>query len=724
MFQHKRNTSSRNRKRHTQANLNLEALEPRQMLTADLSGGLPLDLLNRGVPPKVQFAPLLNSVSQDGASGSVIPGKPIQQGGLVIPATSASPRTLDGTGNNQSHPQWGSTNEQLLRTAPNDYADGISELAGADRPSAREISNALVAETETAGGNARNMSAYAYVWGQFLDHDLGLTSASTSDSERANIQVPVGDPEFDPAGTGTQTIGFHRSKYDNITKNSVANPRQQVNGLTSFIDGSMIYGVDQATADSLRSFKGGRLLVGKDGLPPVDQNGFFIAGDERANENVELTSMHTLFIREHNFWAGKIAARNSILSDQAIFQQARSIVIGEIQAITYNEFLPSLLGAGAISRYSGYRATVNPGIANEFSTAAYRLHTLINDDVEFFGNDGRSVAEEVALKDAFFNPDLLRETGIDSILKYVASTQSREFDTQLVDSLRNFLFGQPGQGGFDLAALNIQRGRDHGLADFNTTREAYGLGRVTSFADITSDPTSQRALAGLYESVDDIDLWVGLLAEDHSTGSSAGETAQAIMVDQFERTRDGDRFWYQNIFVGRSLQQIHATKLSDIISRNTSISNLQKNVFTFRSEVNGQVFVDKDANGRIGRGEHGLAGVKIELLNDVNEVIATTKTNRHGRYSFDDFKETGDYQVRIVVNKQMSLTTAGTQNFLISRGDLRVSNRNFGVRSSQLTKVNPGLNQSNDAMLQVNTDLAFSGIDFGNNPKSKAKRPG
>ena len=251
MSQHRRRTNSRNRKRNTLANLNLEALEPRQLLAADLSSALPLDPLDQGVPPKVQVAPLLMPVSHSGASGFVIPGKPTQHGGLVIPVTSASPRTLDGTGNNQSHPQWGSTNEQLLRTAPNDYADGVAELAGADRPSAREISNALVAETETAGGNDRNMSAYAYVWGQFLDHDLGLTSASTSNSERANIQVPVGDPEFDPTGTGTQTIGFHRSKYDNITKNSVANPRQQVNGLTSFIDGSMIYGVDQATADQL-----------------------------------------------------------------------------------------------------------------------------------------------------------------------------------------------------------------------------------------------------------------------------------------------------------------------------------------------------------------------------------------------------------------------------------------------------------------------------------------
>ncbi|HRX82679.1 MAG TPA: peroxidase family protein, partial [Pirellulaceae bacterium] len=428
----------------------------------------------------------------------------------VTSATPAEVRSIDGTGNNLENTELGSAGEQLLRVAPADYADGISSPAGEDRPSAREISNALSAHSGEALSNDRDLSAFLYVWGQFLDHDIDLTTTQAGDGESANIAVPTGDPYFDPESTGESVIPFTRSNFDGSTGTGIDNPRQQVTDITAWVDGSQIYGSDAETAASLREFAGGRMLIGDDGLLPTDENGSFIAGDIRANENVELTSMHTLFVREHNYWAAKIAAKNPDLSDEAIFQQARTMVIAELQSITYNEFLPSLLGRNALPEYRGYDSTVNPTIANEFSTAAYRFgHSTINEDVEFFGNDGRAVRDEVELREAFFNPALLQETGIDSILKYVASSQAEEIDLQVVDSLRNFLFGAPGQGGLDLASLNIQRGRDHGLADYNSVREAYGLPRVEGFDEITSDPEVQQTLADLYGSVDNIDLWVG-----------------------------------------------------------------------------------------------------------------------------------------------------------------------------------------------------------------------
>jgi hypothetical protein len=596
------------------------------------------------------------------------------------PTTPGEVRSIDGTGNNLANTELGSAGEQLLRVAPADYADGISTPAGEDRPSAREISNALSAHAGESVSNDRNLSAFLYVWGQFLDHDIDLTNTPLEGGESFSIEVPAGDEFFDPNGTGDQVMPFTRSNFDESTGTDASNPRQQTTDITAWVDGSQVYGSDAETAASLREFTGGRMLIGDDGLLPTDETGSFIAGDIRANENVELTSMHTLFVREHNYWADKIATKNPDLSDEEIFQQARTIVIAELQAITYNEFLPSLLGRDALSSYGGYDSTVNPTIANEFSTAAYRFgHSTINEDVEFFGNDGRAVRDAVELREAFFNPALLQETGIDSILKYVSSTQAEEIDLQIVDSLRNFLFGAPGQGGLDLASLNIQRGRDHGLADYNSVREAYGLPRVESFDEITSDPAIQQTLADLYGSVDNIDLWVGGLAEDHVTGSSMGETFQRIVADQFERLRDGDRLWYENVFSGPELRQIDQTRLSDIMQRNTNVSNLQDNVFFFRAEVQGQVFADKNGNGTRDRREAGVAGIAVELLNDEGDVLATTQTDRNGNYHFNDFRETGDYQVRVASSTVVQLTSDEILDALISRGNERVRGLNFGV---------------------------------------------
>ena len=146
--------------------------------------------------------------------------------------------------------------------------------------------------------------------------------------------------------------------------------------------------------------------------------------------------------------------------------------------------------------------------------------------------------------------------------------------------MRNFLFGPPGAGGFDLASLNIQRGRDHGLAGYNTVRRQLGLKPVRKFSDITPDRDLQKRLESVYATVDQIDLWVGVLAEPPMRDALLGETAVTILRDQFTRLRDGDRFWYQ-VHLGREMASlIDRQTLSRIIRRNTGIRNeIQENVF-------------------------------------------------------------------------------------------------------------------------------------------------
>jgi len=601
--------------------------------------------------------------------------------GLNLPVQS-----LDGTGNNAAHGQWGSTDEQLLRKSPVAYTDGIASAAGADRPGARLVSNLLATSPEGGVTNDRDLTAMTYAWGQFLAHDTDLTG-SASPRESLSIPVPKGDPWFDPAGTGTMSLAMSRSAFDPATGTSKSNPRQQTNAITAWIDGSEIYGVDATRSAALREHVGGRMLSSAGGLLPFNTAGLanandahvvadsklFLAGDIRANENPELLSLHTLFVREHNRVAAAAATQHPDWTDEQLFQHARRIVIAELQHVTYDEFLPALLGpprpgADGIAPWRGYRPDVNAGIATEFSTAAFRLgHSLLGDDIRFLDDAGHPVRDDLALRDAFFNPTPVSEVGIDPLLKYLASDRAQEIDTKVVEDVRDFLFGAPGQGGFDLASLNIERGRDHGLADYNTVRVAYGLPRVTSFADITPDVALQEGLRKAYGSVDTIDLWVGGLAEKHLAGSSLGATFTRIIVDQFTRLRDGDRYWYQNVLPADRVTEIQRTTLADIIARNTGLKNLQADVFTFHASIGGTVFADGNRDGIRQTAEKGIPSATVSLLDAAGTVIATTTSDAAGRYLFTGL-DLGSYRVSVSGSAPGSAPSSPSRPVTITKG--------------------------------------------------------
>jgi hypothetical protein len=242
-----------------------------------------------------------------------------------------------------------------------------------------------------------------------------------------------------------------------------------------------------------------------------------------------------------------------------------------------------LLGPGALRPDRGYDPTVNAGVAQVFSTAAYRLgHTLLSPQIVRLDAKGKPLpGGPLELRDVFFNPmpALLERDGIEPILRGIASHAAQDLDRHVIDDVRNFLFGRPGEGGLDLISLNIQRGRDHGLPDFNTVRADYGLSRKTSFRQVTSDPALAMELTRLYGTVDAMDVFPGLLAEDRLPGAIVGETLRAILADQFERSRAGDRFFYTRDLAGAELAQVRTTPLSDIIKRNTTIREIQQNVF-------------------------------------------------------------------------------------------------------------------------------------------------
>src|SRR5262245_43507778 len=296
--------------------------------------------------------------------------------------------------------------------------------------------------------------------------------------------------------------------------------------------------------------------------------------------------------RSHTICLSNLSS--DVCSSDLNYQLARRLVGAEIQKITYEEYLPAMFGYDfAIDPDEGAYATdVNASITNSFAHAFFRFgHSQINETTLLVNNLNQTV-DDLSIREAFFNPDILKNNpgNVALILKGLASQVGQENDLHLVDGIRNNLFGPPGAGGLDLGALDIQRGRDHGLPDYNNLRGNYGLTPVTSFAEISSDPAIQAQLEALYGNVNNVDAFVGALAEDHLPGSSAGPLITAVVSNQFLRLRDGDRFFYTrdpllNTPEVKQILDIGDVTLAKVIKANTNISNIQDNVFFDRSVI-------------------------------------------------------------------------------------------------------------------------------------------
>jgi peroxidase len=540
-------------------------------------------------------------------------------------------QTYDGWGNNIENPEWGAADQKLLRRGseipdrfgewhrprfgrprePEGYAynDGVASLARGSSTNPRVISNLLCKETGAPVLDP-DMNDTVWAWGQYLDHEIDITPEGEGDeAETANILIPSNDGTLAAGGE----IQFTRSAFDPYSSTDEDNPREQRNNISSYVDATNVYGNSANRVMALRALDGtGKLKTGANNLLPfntdelpnaapagADPKTFFVSGDIRANETAVLASMHTLFMREHNRLCDEIANNagatlpaDPIARDEHIFQAARRVVSAIEQSITYNEFLPALLGAEGTTRvsldpYYGYRRRANAGIDTLFSTACFRLgHSMLSETVQTPGaNSGTT-----DLKDMFFQPDLLTSNGIEPYLGGLASQNMRKIDTRVVEAVRSFLFGPPTNAGLlDLAALNIQRGRDHGLPDYNTCRDLFDLRRRETFEDITGgDAALAAVLSQAYGgNINIIDPWIGGLAEPHVPGAHVGRFIGTVLHDQFTRARSGDRFWYERdpFFNTPTLQaivtvnDIRNTKLGDVVNRNTSLT-VPANMFT------------------------------------------------------------------------------------------------------------------------------------------------
>lgn len=550
-------------------------------------------------------------------------------------------RSMDGLCNNLHNPTWGASVIALQRMLPPIYENGFNTPVGWDPakvyngyhlPSPRLVSSFLMSTDHvTMDEHSTHMLMQ---WGQFLDHDMSLTPQSVSNARFSDGRFcnetcenqypcfPITVPRSDARIQHANCLGFSRSSaICNSGSTSVFYktfaPRQQINAITAFIDASAVYGSSDFEAQRLREFSNGRGLL-REGvlsknnkrLLPFDTGNFlhhfdcqiepskrhvpcFRAGDNRVNEHLALTAMHTLWVRHHNYISTELHEVNPHWDGNILYHETRKILGAMMQHISYKFWLPQVIGESGMATlgsYKGYDPSVDPSISNEFATAAFRFgHSLVQ-PIMFRLNESFAPIPEgnLPLHKAFFSPyKILEEGGIDPLLRglFGMAAKKRMPEEVMNKELTEKLFSLANAVGQDLASLNIQRGRDHGLPFYNHYRQICGLSKVTSFDDLATEMPQRSVrdkLQALYGHPDNIDLFVGGMAEKPVDGGKVGPTFLCIIVDQFKRSRDGDRFWYENpgVFEPNQLAEIQQVTLAQVICESSDeIKRVQKDVF-------------------------------------------------------------------------------------------------------------------------------------------------
>uniref|UniRef100_T1ILP9 Chorion peroxidase n=1 Tax=Strigamia maritima TaxID=126957 RepID=T1ILP9_STRMM len=571
-------------------------------------------------------------------------------------------RDITGLCNNLDNPQWGSTRMTLQRLLPPVYADGVDaprmSTTNQPLPNPRILSAVMHRDTGNVLDHATTILFVG--WGQLTDHDMAMASATEDDNgdepaccDRAfQIRHPNCFPIEVPPGDTIQArcMEFVRSAAG-ITPGCKLGVRSQMDQVTSVLDANYIYGLTNEWASSLRTFQGGQLRTTpafrqfglKDLLPLKQQkpdeiclrpnpNIFcFQAGDIRANEQIMLTVLHTFMMRHHNRVATQLRQVNPHWNDERLYQESRHVMAAISQHITFNEFLPMLLGKQVMERYGlillkqgyydGYDPKINPTLFSSFLTSAFRFgHSLVPTTIERFNKFHQPIGSQ-RLGSVIRQPfDLYRAGWMDQFILGFVNSAAWALDSALSQEMTNHLFERPGDTfGLDLAAINIQRGRDHGVPGYNAYREFCGIGRARVFEEFSNTLNNDTILRlrELYRHPDDIDLWTAGISERPLQGAMVGPTFACIIGLQFRNLRKGDRFWHENqgwqsSFSSEQLQEIRKIKLSRIICDNSDdIDSIQ---------VYALVLPDNDINPRVPCKSQILPSMDMTKWRDSNPI--------------------------------------------------------------------------------------------------------
>lgn len=490
-------------------------------------------------------------------------------------------RSIDGTCNNLEQPIVGAAFTPYIRLLPSLYGDGISSITGGRldrRPNPREVSMFLLSTGHSIPSPANSLLMQ---FGQFISHDFTrnalentCTCQSAFDQRCANVPRPASDRRTERCMPFTRSFPVCQTGVGNRS-------REQLNENTAYIDGSVVYSSEAVTLQTLRT--GAMLktnIVNGLTFPPNNGLDSMTVGDDRSTLFVGLAAMHTTFLRLHNNIVPTLQNMNRHWNQDRVFQETRKIVGAILQVITFQEFLPTLIGpfhSRLVPPYVKYNPAVNPAVLNEFAAAAYRFHGMIQEFYPLIGPNFESRGQFPVLQ--WVNRIEVLLSAMDPLYRGLIATPARR-PQRISTSLTERLFGST-----DMATVNIQRGRDHGLRPYNDYRRLCQLKPITSFdewPEVTMEKVRER-VAQLYPSPNDLDLYVGGIIEEPIDGSFVGPTFACIIAEQFVRLRDGDRFYYENegVFTPAQVAALKAVTLSSVLCETgDSMTRIVPNAFT------------------------------------------------------------------------------------------------------------------------------------------------
>jgi len=538
-------------------------------------------------------------------------------------------RSINGSCNNLRYPHLGEVGRLYRRFLPPSYQDRISTPRllgenGKPLPSPRLVS--LVVHPTVEEIVDKYNTQWLMLWGQYLTHDISLISTATVPEEAQGcepcdsykidedcwpITIPDGDPWYPPS---TVISGYKQKRCLPFTRalngQIYYGPREQMNAQSAYIDGSPMYGTNDYAAHSLRTHRNGLLKITRDGLLiPAEpyagcrsgRSACFQAGDPRVNQYISLAALQTIWVREHNGIADKLQEKHPWANDETIYQHTRRIVGALHQHFSYNQWLPKIVGPyfmdkfGLWARPTGrtqYDGKCDATLFIQFSAAAMRYgHTLIYEDLNVYNPYGED--ESRVLWKTYFNMgELYNTTGhfLERLMRGMVDQAEHAFDPVVSTQIRERLFEDPRvpYSGSDLIATNIWRGRDVGLQPYYKYRERFGLDVPKNFQDLIDLKIMPKvhvdALAKVYKSVEDIDLFTGIISEYRMEGAVIGELGAYFLSIIFKNLKYCDRFYYEHggqagSFSDDQLQQLRKIVLAKTLCLNTGL-NFPADVFT------------------------------------------------------------------------------------------------------------------------------------------------